>query len=86
MYRHYNAIAYGLLGYFIGLSGDAVIKKLTENKYEKYYQTVSNKKTLYGFFSLFGFCSGVYIGYNKQLGFKRQVLSSLLLNILRHKI
>ena len=86
MYRQYNSFIYGLFGYFIGVSGDAIIKKITENKYEKHYQTIFNKKTLFGFFSLFGFCSGVYIGYNKQIGFKRQVLSSLLLNILRHKI
>ena len=39
-------------------------KKITANKYEKHYNKISYKKTFYGFFSLFGFCSGVYFGYN----------------------
>jgi len=85
MYRHYNALAYGLLGYFIGVSGDAVIKKLTENKYEKYYKLISYKKTFYSFLSLFGFCLGSYIGFNKEFGFNKQIVTKLL-NIFRHKI
>jgi len=85
MYRCYNALTYGLLGYFIGVSGDAVLTKLTENKYEKHYKLISYKKTFYSFLSLFGLCLGSYIGYNKELGFNKQIITKLL-NILRHKI
>lgn len=79
MYRYANTVNYGLIGYFIGVSGSAIITKLTENKYEKHYQTVSYKKTFYSPLSLFGLCVGSYIGYNKQI-------IRIVLNILRHKI
>lgn len=64
MYKYDNLIIYGLVGYVFGVSGHAFLKKLTANKYEKHYNKISYKKTFYGFFSLFGFCSGVYFGYN----------------------
>jgi len=64
MYKYHQAIIYGLVGYVLGVSGDAVIKKITANKYEKHYNRISYKKTFYGFFSLFGFCSGAYFGYH----------------------
>tara|TARA_B100001248_G_C27327944_1_gene429954 strand:+ start:875 stop:1081 length:207 start_codon:yes stop_codon:yes gene_type:complete len=64
MYKYHNVIIYGLVGYVLGVSGDAVIKKITANKYEKHYNRIYYKKTFYGFFSLVGFCSGAYFGYN----------------------
>lgn len=67
MYRHYNTLAYGLMGYFIGVSGDAVVTKLTENKYEKNYKIILYKKSFHSFLSLFGLCLGSYNGYNKEL-------------------
>ena len=70
MHRHYKALAYGLFGYSFGVTLDLIMTKLTENKYEKHYKTVSYKKTLYGFLSIFG-CGcglsyGIYSGYNNK--------------------
>lgn len=67
MYKYQNAILYGLIGYFVGISGHVVIRNITANKYEKHYNKISYKKTCYGFLSIVGFCSGAYYGYyNKK--------------------
>ena len=67
MHRHYKALAYGLFGYSFGVTLDLIMTKLTENKYEKHYKTISYKKTFYGFLSLCGLCSGAYFGYNTKI-------------------
>tara|TARA_A100000164_G_C21303411_1_gene494384 strand:- start:192 stop:404 length:213 start_codon:yes stop_codon:yes gene_type:complete len=63
MYKYQNTILYGLIGYFVGISGDVIVKNLTANKYEKYYNRISYKNSCYGFLSLVGFCYGTYFGY-----------------------
>ena len=74
MYRHYKALAYGLIGYSFGVTLDLIMTKLTENKYEKHYKTISYKKTLYGSLSILGVGCGLSYGFfsgynNKFLSF-----------------
>lgn len=74
MHRHYKALAYGLFGYSFGVGLDLIMTKLTENKYEKHYKTISYKKTLYGSLSIIGVGCGLSYGFfsgynNKFLSF-----------------
>tara|TARA_Y100000992_G_C21270905_1_gene496772 strand:+ start:845 stop:1102 length:258 start_codon:yes stop_codon:yes gene_type:complete len=85
MHRYYKALAYGLFGYSFGVGLDLIMTKLTENKYEKHYKLISYKKTFYSFLSLFGLCLGSYIGYNKEFGFNKQMITKLT-NIFHLKI